>query len=395
MKILFCHDHHYYTDESDTLSKGQYHNSIWQRYLDHFDDVTVLGRDGGTHTGTRTGMNTASRPHVSFTLFSDMNTLKGLLSGRKEIKKSIKKIVRTHDVILIRGVSEIGMLTFKEARRQNKIIAMENVGCSWDDMWNHGSIKAKIYAPYRFWMGKHLSKHADAVIYVSQEFLQGRYPSNASLQAAASNVQIESTSFRDTYNVNADTPLKIGLIGTLKNKLKGVHIALEAFKILKSRGVDGFTFHLLGPGDANAAPIHFNQSVKNLGLEKIAFHDGLRESGTPVHEWLRDLDLYIQPSFQEGVPRATIEALAQSLPAIGARAGGIPELLDPTCIVKPGDAKGLADKIEWMIKNPDIRAHHAKRNHDVATRYTMEKLIPIRKNFWKTVKSMAEQKQPK
>lgn len=392
MKALFVHDHHYYTDGQDTLSKGQFHNSIWQRYLDQFDSLTVVGRDGGPYSGDRKGMNVASRDGVSFYLYQDVNTLSGLLSGRKEIKAALKKHIADHDILILRGVSEFGILAFKEAKRQNKPIAMENVGCSWDDMWNHGSIAAKLYAPYRFAMGKCLTKNANAVIYVSQEFLQGRYPSDAPIQAAASNVQIESSSFRKDYKAANDRPLKIGLIGTLKNKLKGVHITLEALEILKDRGVTNFTFHLLGPGDPNAAPIHFNQTVKDRGLEKIAFHDGLRESGAPVHEWLRDLDLYIQPSFQEGVPRATIEALAQSLPAIGARAGGIPELLDPACIIKPGDAKALADKIEWMINNPDTRAEHAARNHDVALRYTMDKLVPIRNQFWSSVKKMAESK---
>jgi glycosyltransferase involved in cell wall biosynthesis len=390
MKALFVHDHHYYRDGDDILSKGQFHNSIWQRYIDCFNHLTVVGRDGGIYEGDKEGTNIASRNHVTFSLYDDVNTLKGLLSGRKEIKAALKDLIQSHDVLILRGVSEFGILAFLEAKRQGKFIAMEVVGCCWDDMWNHGSVKAKLYAPYRFLMGKYMVKRADAAIYVSQKFLQSRYPSDAPIQAAASNVQIELGSFHDIYTIRKDRPLKVGLIGTLKNKLKGVHIALEACETLRDRGVDNFTFHLLGPGDTDAAPIYFNKTVENRGLKNIAFHDGLRESGTPVHEWLRDLDIYIQPSFQEGVPRATIEAMGQSLPAIGAKAGGIPELLPQGCIIAPGDAIALADKLEWLLGNPKTRKDLAKRNYEEAKKYTMDKLVPIRTKFWNDVRTAVE-----
>lgn len=388
MKALFVHDHYYYRDGHDVLSKGQFHNSVWQRYLDHFNDVTVIGRDGGIHQGTRDGMNIASRDHVHFALYPNVNSIKGLMAGRAKIKQALRDHIADHDVLILRGISEFGIMAFQEAKRQNKPVTIEVVGCAWDDMWNHGSIAAKLYAPYRFLMGKYMAKHADAAIYVSQKFLQNRYPSRAPIQASASNVQMDVDALRTDYP-DAHQPFRIGLIGTLHNKLKGVHIAIDACSILKQRGINNLELHVLGPGDPDQSPINFNKDVLAKGLGDSVFHDGLRQSGKDVHEWLRTLDLYIQPSFQEGVPRAMIEAMGQSLPCIGSNAGGIPELIDQTCIVKSGDAKGLADKIEWMINHPDIRCTHAKRNLNEAQKYTMDQLTPIRAAFWRSVKFMA------
>lgn len=390
---LFVHDHYYYRDGGEVLSKGQFHHSLWQRYLDEFDGLTVVGRDGGIFDGARQGVNIASRKSVDFKLYPNTNTLMGILSTRQKIKTSMAGLIAAHDFVILRGMSELGILAFFEAKRQRKPIAFEVIGCSWDDMWNYGMIAAKLYAPYRYFMNKYMVKNSDAVIYVSQEFLQNRYPTNAPIQAAASNVQINAASFRDAYESNRPAPLKMGLIGTLNNNLKGVDVVLDACRLLKDRGVGGFEFHVLGPGDPNIAPLFLYDTAKKYGLEGMVFYDGLRESGAPVHEWLRGLDLYLQPSFQEGVPRATIEAMAQSRPAIGSNVGGIPELLDSDCIVTAGNAPALADKIEWMINHPDVRAHHAKRNHDVALRYTMEKLVPIRTAFWRQVKSMVSRNQ--
>ncbi len=47
-----------------------------------------------------------------------------------------------------------------------------------------------------------------------------------------------------------------------------------------------------------------------------------------VFNWLETIDIYTQPSRQEGLPRALIEAMSRGLPAFGARTAGIPELLE-------------------------------------------------------------------
>ena len=388
MKALFCHDHFYYRLGDSVFSHGQYHHSVWERYLKHFDHLTVIGRDGGSISDKDKNINPSHRDHVSFTLFPNMNSLSGLLKKRKDIKHKIKELVQSHDVIILRGISEIGTLAFFEAKKQNKIIAIEAVADPWDELWNHGSWKAKAYAPYRYMMARYQIAQADAVIYVSQHYLQEHYPSKAKLQAAASNVQIEKSAFSKKSSP-PQSPFKIGMIGTLKNKLKGVHIAIEACQILKKENID-FTFHVLGPGD----PKPYQNMVNNMSLHNCVFFDGIRESGEPVYQWLCDLDLYIQPSFQEGVPRAMIEAMAQSLPCIGSRVGGVPELLDEGWIIPKGNAENLADKIIQMMNNPDQMKAEGSKNYDRAMDYDHEKLSAIRNDFWGQVAAMASHSRP-
>lgn len=390
MKALFCHDHYYYKDNDDVISKGQYHHAVWQRYLEHFKSITVIGRDGGQASKSDVGVNIASRDNVSFNLFPNTNSLHGLIKGRSNTKKQIAKLVSEHDVIILRGISELGSIAFDEAKKQGKVIALEMVSCAWDELWYNGSIKAKIYAPYRLMLAKYIAKNVDAIIYVSQKFLQKRYRSNIKLQAVASNVQITKDAFNKIELENKNR-YKVGLIGTLKNKLKGVHIAIEACKILKDQNITNFDLHILGPGD----PLHFQNQANVRHVSEQVHFDGLRQSGRHVWEWLRDLDLYIQPSFQEGVPRATIEAMAQGLPVIGSDAGGIPEILDSDVIVPRGDAVALANKIEWMLSNLDIRQTNSEINYVTAQKYTANKLNIIRHKFWSDVKIKASQNLPK
>ena len=73
-----------------------------------------------------------------------------------------------------------------------------------------------------------------------------------------------------------------------------------------------------------------------------------------MFEWLDDMDLYIQPSLQEGLPRAVVEAMSRGLPALGAHTGGIPELLGEDCIFPRKGVDAIAElltalKPEQMI----------------------------------------------
>lgn len=384
MKALFCHDHYYYRDGKAILSRGQYHASVWGRYLNHFDGLTVIGRDGGKANVDEDGINQSSRDKVSFDLFPNMSSLKAKIYGDNETQSRIEKLVSDHDVIILRGTSELGALTFREAKHQGKLIAMEVVSCAFDELWFYGSLKAKLYAPYRLLKQRQLVRQADAVIYVSQDFLQTRYPTRAPLIARASNVQIPEQAFLQKEIVKKNI-YKIGLIGTLKNNLKGVHIAIKAME-----KIDNATLHILGPGD----PALFQKMIDDMGLSDRVFLDGIRQSGEGVWEWLREMDIYIQPSFQEGVPRAMIEAMAQGLPCIGSNAGGIPELIDDRWIVPRGHVNALADKIQMMLSDAEIMMSQGQHNFAKSQNYADEKLSSIRHDFWGNVNVMASDNLP-
>jgi glycosyltransferase involved in cell wall biosynthesis len=76
-------------------------------------------------------------------------------------------------------------------------------------------------------------------------------------------------------------------------------------------------------------------------------------------EWLASgqVDAAVLPSDGEGLPVFLIEALANYVPAIGADAGGVAELLGDGCgeVVPLDDAGALADAISRVLRTPDLR----------------------------------------
>ncbi len=64
------------------------------------------------------------------------------------------------------------------------------------------------------------------------------------------------------------------------------------------------------------------------------------------------MDLYLQFSKIEGLPRALIEAIARGCPAISSNVGGINELLSMETLVNSGDSLALSNKISRLLKDP-------------------------------------------
>jgi len=104
---------------------------------------------------------------------------------------------------------------------------------------------------------------------------------------------------------------------------------------------------------------------------------------------LDDVDIYIQPSRQEGLPRALIEAMSRGCPAVGSTAGGIPELLSPECLHQPGDHARLAELVERACVDKPWRDQLIARNFLVSLDYFDSILDPRRDSFWSEVAQLA------
>ena len=179
-------------------------------------------------------------------------------------------------------------------------------------------------------------------------------------------------------------PFHLVMVGTMSQTYKGHDVLLEAMAILKRQGVPTRASFV---GDGRLR-VDIEQAARAMTLD-VTFA-GQLESASSVRAVLDIADLFVMPSRTEGLPRALIEAMARSLPAVGSTVGGIPELLEPQSMVPPGDAQALADVIRLHLENADLRRRLAARNHSVAREYDKATLAVARKNFYSAVRAQVE-----
>jgi hypothetical protein len=100
---------------------------LWDRYLEHFDDVIVVARSAGVAPSP--SLTRADRAHVQFELLPNLSSLKQILLPSPTIDARIRSLVQSADAVVARLPSEIGRLAVRHARRLGKPYAVEVVGC--------------------------------------------------------------------------------------------------------------------------------------------------------------------------------------------------------------------------------------------------------------------------
>jgi glycosyltransferase involved in cell wall biosynthesis len=354
-----------------------------------------VGRNGG-EIQSSLDLVKSSHPNVRFELIDRFSSLKRVLSANK-VKGRIQSLANEVDAIVARLPSENGLVAATLAQKIGKPCALEIVGCAWDALWNYGGIISKIYAPFAYKRMQGIVSKSDHNLYVTNCFLQKRYKGcDKAYNISASNVHIAKFC-DDILNKRIDKIksfnrlndiLQIGIIGNFKTKYKGIHLVIKALGFLKQRyGFQKFHFRILGKGDSEK----YEKIILKYDLSDNVFFEGTLPNGQAVFEWLDKIDVYVQPSLQEGLPRSVIEAMSRASIVIGSNTGGIPELLDDRFIVSRGSFKELKMKIKEVINlSTDELIPVAQRNFFEAKKYEYGEIDKCRYEFYQHLVAKAK-----
>ena len=138
-------------------------------------------------------------------------------------------------------------------------------------------------------------------------------------------------------------------------RVKGFDLAVGAAKLLKERGI-GFRWYFAGDGPERAA-LEAMISEYRLGDQVIL--TGMLNNPYP---YIAACDIYVQPSREESYGLAVKEAQILGRPVVSTGTVGGAALLEggKRGILTPVTAEGLADGMEELIKDPELRSRFAK-----------------------------------
>jgi glycosyltransferase involved in cell wall biosynthesis len=155
-------------------------------------------------------------------------------------------------------------------------------------------------------------------------------------------------------------------------KPKGVDTMIRALKLLDARGIP--CRYVIGGDGVERRSLE--ALVDELGLRsRVQFMGYISEA----EKWrlLRSGDVFVMPSRveperqHEGFGIAFVEASAFGLPAVGSKAGGIPDAVvdGQTGILVPQDSPGdLAEALTFLYRNPEKRVEMGRAGMERARR---------------------------
>ncbi|MEP6662295.1 MAG: glycosyltransferase family 4 protein [Verrucomicrobiota bacterium] len=162
----------------------------------------------------------------------------------------------------------------------------------------------------------------------------------------------EELTFRGKFPPKA--PL-VGFMGKISER-KGIAFLIDAIpEVLQAIPTAHFLF--LGTG----APDYLAKMTARLTAlnitEHVTFCGELKNGAGYLHL----LDVFVLPSFTEGLGRVTVEAMFAGLPVVATNTGGTLEIVDPDVtgrLVPPKNSGALAEQIIFYLKNGTIGKQH-------------------------------------
>lgn len=340
------------------------------------DSLMVVCREN-TENHSKTKLAEASGKNISFITFK---SYKNLLMKRN----IIKNIILDSDFIFVKMPTNIGLIACYYLNKYKRKYVIEMVGSPFGALWNYGSMKAKLIAPIISIINRHYIKKAQNVIYVTKFYLQKYYPSKGK-SIACSDVKIDidiknlEKRIKKIEELNEDSKIKIGLVGSLDTEYKGHRVAIKSLKYINNHTNQKYELHFLGAGNKKI----WEKLAEKYKLKEQVVFDGTLPSGDAVYNWLDNIDIYVIPSYTEGLPRTLIEAMSRACPCIGSKVGGIPELINVTFRKKK--YKQLAQGIINLLNDKEEMKKQAKINFENCKQYNTKNLETKRSYFIKNI----------
>ena len=189
--------------------------------------------------------------------------------------------------------------------------------------------------------------------------------------------KIKPNLFKKKYGLNKKIVLFLGRFNSTKGPEK---LALVAKEIVKER--EDIVFIFLGPDEGK------KDEVKSIVKEspRVYILEPLGDRNKIVEAY-QSADVYVLPSYREGLPLTLFEALAAGIPIVASPVNGVPyEMKDPDngYFVDYGDLDGLKRAILRILDSKTIADNMKKNNLIKAKNYDWDLISNTTEHLYKS-----------
>ena len=253
---------------------------------------------------------------------------KQLRSVLKQVKKRNPDIIQTHTRFFLSTF--IGGICAK--LRKKKRVHVEHGSGLVKGLIRRKSLFANIYD---YTLGKLCFSSADQIVAISQ----GNIPFIKKFCKTPIEVIYRGLDFQEIRRKEKKSDsISLGFIGRLV-KLKGVDLLISAFADL----IDDYPYlhlQIIGDGEERQS---LEKQVQSLNIQDKVSFLGYQDKNTLQNQILPSLDIFINPSLQEGLPTTVIEALLAQCIVVATDVWGTSEISDKSdfILVQPDDPDAL------------------------------------------------------
>ncbi len=328
----------FYGFRADLIGKLIQENHIVYAFTSEFTDhcldkIKALGAIPITYQLSRGGMNP----------FADIASTFELTAKIKKIKPDIVFSYFAKPVIY-------GTLAAKRAKVPKIIGMLEGLGYTFTEQPTGQNFKTKLVRNIQVLLYRLAFPYLDEMIFLNPDDhidLIEAYRLKVARVHILGGIGLDLSQYPYTPAIN--TPINFLFIGRLL-KEKGIFEFIDAIRIVKKKHIHA-SFTVLGTIDFQNMGALKQEVLDQLLEEKLFEYPG---HVTHVQDWIKASSVFVLPSYREGIPRSTQEAMAMGRPVITTDVPGCRETVVDRLngfLVPQWDAEALAEKMCYFIEN--------------------------------------------
>lgn len=269
------------------------------------------------------------------------------------------------DVVLAYTIKPViwGTLAAWLARVPRRVVLIEGLGFVFTDSGSAVPLKRRLLRGVVSWLYRFALARAHRVLMLNPDDIRDFAARGLVAPEKALNIGGIGVDLAEwPVTPLPDGPTTFCLAARLLRE-KGVYEYIEAARNIKTRHPEA-RFLLLGSTDKNPG------SLQAVEVEQWVREGVVQWPGhVPMRDWLARSSVFVLPSYREGVPRSTQEAMAMGRPVITTDVPGCREtVIDGVngIIVPPRNAAALAAAMEKLVLDPGRLAGMAAASRRMA-----------------------------
>ena len=299
----------------------------------------------------------------------------------KNLRKVFKDIeLSINDILLLRVPSPLAYVIWKYLGRPKKTILLLIGNPQFTDAYFHKNIFQYIFRKVRSeiqnYRLKFICQNSNRIILVNSDSLKKIWSTILGFSPHIINTSSISNkdicSFDDTKN-KIKYPCNLLFVGRICYD-KGIRELFEALKSLNTDNQKKYLLKLVGPvGDLDGVGI--NDFIYNSKVHKYVEYHGPIEFGPKLFEFYKKSDIYVLPSYHEGMPKTIWESMANGTPVIASRIDGIKDNFvddENLIFIKPRSVKSIVSAVHKITNSNSLFLKLIKNGLVKSKNYTRE-----------------------
>lgn len=370
--ITVCLEHRFYVHKGKVYTKLSFPYSYWKDYLSYFDSINIVARSRNCDK-LEPEMSLVTGENVKFSAVPYYIGPKDFIKKLPTLIYSCYKISRDNQVFLLRSGNVTNIMWLFIFLFKKKYLR-EYPGNIYEGIigLNKNTLKYKLIGLISHKLAKFQGKFSQANGFVSLYCQKIYRSSKPSYTFSSFNIQ-EISATKSNFEIS--NKIQIISLGRLE-KEKG-HINLIK-AICNSTHKDNINLIIIGDGSQREDLL---KEAHLLGVNLTL--TGSLTNRSSIFELLRNSDIFVLPSFTEGMPRALLEAMTIGLPCLGSNVGGIPEVLPESYTFSSIIPDELTVKLEQLIEDEQLRIKNSLCCRKIVLeKYSFESQQKIKIKYW-------------